>query len=171
MLPPRVCSACWIYGAKATQEFRSETQIEKGHGRIERRTLTASRELKGYAARTGAEQVFKLEREFKQMNTGKITPEVGDGITSLTAQAVGAKRLLEITRSHWGIESGLHYRRDVTLHEDRCRVRRGQVAHALAVINNLVLGLFARLGYARAPDARRHFAAHPDEAVNLVLRC
>jgi predicted transposase YbfD/YdcC len=154
----------------ATKEFRMETKIEKGHGRIEKRTLTASSELKDYVTWPYAEQVFKLERKFKQMNTGKITHEVVYGITSLTAKEAGAKRLLEITRSHWGIESGLHYRRDVTLHEDRCRVRRGQAAHALAVINNLVLGLFARLGYASAPEARRHFAAHPDEAVNLILK-
>jgi len=38
------------------------------------------------------------------------------------------------------------------------------------VINNLVLGLFALLGYTSAPEARRHFAAHLDEAVNLILR-
>jgi predicted transposase YbfD/YdcC len=155
----------------ATKDLRTETQVEKGHGRIEKRTLTASSELKGYVTWPYAEQVFKLEREFKQMNTGKIMHEVVYGITSLTAKEAGAKRLLEITRSHWGIESGLHYRRDVTLHEDRCRVRAGQAAHALAVINNLVLGLFARLGYTSAPEARRHFAAHLDEAVKLVLRC
>lgn len=155
----------------ATQDFRSEPKVEKGHGRIEKRTLTASSELKGYVTWPYAEQVFKLEREFTQMNTGKVTHEVVYGITSLTAKEAGAKRLLEITRSHWGIESGLHYRRDVTLHEDRCRVRTGQAPHALAVINNVVLGLFARLGYTSAPEARRHFAAHLDEAVNLVLRC
>lgn len=154
----------------ATKDFRSETKIEKGHGRIEKRTLTASSELKGYVTWPYAEQVFKLEREFKRMNTGQVTHEVVYGITSLTAKEAGAKRLLEITRSHWGIESGLHYRRDVTLHEDRCRVRTGQAPHALAVINNLVLGLFARLGYASVPEARRHFAAHLDEAVNLVLK-
>jgi len=154
----------------ATQDFRTEEKVEKGHGRIEKRRLTVSRELKGYVTWPYAEQVFKLEREFKQMNTGKLMQETVYGITSLTAQEAGAKRLLAITRSHWGIESGLHYRRDVTLHEDRCRVRRGKAPHALAVINNLVLGLFARLGYTSAPEARRHFAAHLDEAVNLVLR-
>jgi predicted transposase YbfD/YdcC len=155
----------------AMKDFRSETQVEKGHGRIEKRTLTASSELKGHITWPYAEQVFKLEREFKQVNTGKVMHEVVYGITSLTAQEAGAKRLLQITRRHWGIESGLHYRRDVTLHEDRCRVRRGHAAHALAVVNNLVLGLFARLGYTSAPEARRHFAAHLDEAAKLVLRC
>ena len=39
----------------------------------------------------------------------------------------------------------------------------------MAVINNVVLGLLARLGYTSAPEARRHFAAHFDEAVKLVL--
>jgi predicted transposase YbfD/YdcC len=153
----------------AAKDFRRAEKTEKGHGRIETRKLTASSELKGYLNWPYAEQGFKLEREFKQMNTGKITHEVVYGITSLTAQEAGAERLLEITRSHWGIESGLHYRRDVTLHEDRGRVRRGHAAHAIAVINNLVLGLFARLGYTSAPEARRHFAAHLEETVNLVL--
>jgi hypothetical protein len=49
-------------------------------------------------------------------------------------------------------------------------VRTGHAPQALAVINNLVLGLFARLGYTSAPEARRHLAAHLDEAVNLILR-
>jgi len=154
----------------ATQDFRSAEKVEKGHGRIEQRRLTVSSELKGYVDWPYAEQVFQLERTFKRMNTGKITHEVVYGITSLTAQEADAARLLEITRGHWGIESGLHYRRDVTLREDRCRVRTGHAPQALAVINNLVLGLFARLGYTSAPEARRHFAAHLDEAVNLILR-
>jgi predicted transposase YbfD/YdcC len=154
----------------ATQDFRATEKIEKGHGRLEQRTLTVSRELHGYLDWPYVEQVFKLEREFKQENTGKVTHEVVYGITSLTAQEADARRLLEITRAHWGIESGLHYRRDVTLHEDRGRVHQGHAAHAVAVINNVVLGLFARLGYTSAPEARRHFAAHLDEAVALILR-
>jgi hypothetical protein len=56
-----------------------------------------------------AEQVFKLERKFTQVNTGKVTHEVVYGITSLTAQEAGAKRRLEITRSHGGIENELPY--------------------------------------------------------------
>ena len=89
----------------ATTDFRTAEQVEKGHGRMEKRRLTVSSELKGYVDWPYAEQVFQLEREFKQMNTGTIMQEVVYGITSLTAQEAGAKRLLEITRSHWGIES------------------------------------------------------------------
>jgi predicted transposase YbfD/YdcC len=78
--------------------------------------------------------------------------------------------LLAITRGHWGIESGLHYRRDVTLREDRSRVRTGQAPQVLAAINNLVLGVFAHLADTSAHEARRHFAAHLEEAVHLVLQ-
>ena len=89
----------------ATEDFRRAEKTEKGHGRIEERTVTVSTELKGYVNWRYAEQGFKPEREFKEMNTGKITPEVVYGITSLTAKEAGADRLLEITRSHWGIET------------------------------------------------------------------
>jgi predicted transposase YbfD/YdcC len=144
--------------------------LEKGHGRIERRTLTVSSDLKGYIDWPYVEQVFKLEREFKQLTTGQVTQEVVYGVSSLTAAEVGADQLLAITRRHWGIENGLHYRRDVTLREDRSRLRTGQAPHMLAAINNLVLGVMAHLGYTNAPPARRHFAAHLEEAVHLVLR-
>jgi predicted transposase YbfD/YdcC len=154
----------------APKDLRSADTLEKGHGRIERRTLTVSRDLKGYVEWPDAEQVFKLEREFKHLTTGQLTQEVVYGVTSLTVPEADAARLLAITRGHWGIESGLHYRRDVTLREDRSRVRMGQAPQVLAAINNLVLGVFARLGYTRAPEARRHFAAHLNEAVNLVLQ-
>jgi len=150
--------------------LHSASTLEKGHGRLERRTLTVSCELKGYVDWPYAEQVFQLEREFKQLNTGQLTREVVYGVSSLTAAEADAARLLAITRRHWGIESGLHYRRDVTLHEDRSRVRTGQAPQMLAAINNLVLGVLARLGYTSAPQARRHFAAHMDEAVYLVLQ-
>jgi predicted transposase YbfD/YdcC len=152
------------------KDLRSTSTVEKGHGRLERRTLSGSSDLKGYVDWPYAEQVFQLEREFKQLNTGQFTREVVYGVSSLTPSEADAARLLAITRRQWGIESGLHYRRDVTLREDRSRVRTGQAPQVLAAINNVVLGFLARLGYTCAPQARRHFAAHVDEAVNVVLR-
>lgn len=154
----------------ATQDFRTAETVEKGHGRLERRTLTASSELKGYLDWPYAEQVFKLERHFERIKDGKITQEVVYGVTSLTAQEAGPGRLLQIVRTHWQIENGLHYRRDATLREDWCQVRMGHAAHALAVVNNLVLGLLARCGVKNVPQARRHYAAHFNEALALVLR-
>src|SRR5258708_622047 len=39
---------------------------------------------------------------------------VRSGVTSLAGYLADPKRLLTVTRSHWGSEHGLHHRRDVT---------------------------------------------------------
>lgn len=150
-------------------DFRTAETVEKGHGRIERRTITVSSALKDYLDWPAVEQVFKLERHFERVKDGKVMHQVVYGLTSLTAQEASPERLLELTRKHWEIENGLHYRRDDTLKEDRCTLRTGHAPQAMAVINNLVLGLLRRRGVKNVPDARRRFAAYPHEALELIL--
>jgi len=72
---------------------------------------------------------------------------------------------LQLSRSHWAIENRLHYVRDVTFNEDRCRVRSG--ARALAVIRNLVLYLIRSRGMS-VPEARENFREDRAEAIALV---
>jgi predicted transposase YbfD/YdcC len=153
-----------------TKDFRSKETVEKGHGRIERRKLTVSQELKGYLDWPGAEQVFKLERHFVRVADGHISDQTVYGITSLGATEANPVRLLQLVRSHWGIENGLHYRRDETLREDWCHLRRGQCGRLMATINNLVLGLLLTCGVKNVPQARRHYDAHHDEALELIFR-
>lgn len=152
------------------KDFRSVTTHDKGHGRIETRKLTASSMLKGFLDWPYAEQVFCLERRSVRVQDGKVTREITYGVTSLTAREADPARLLEITRGHWGIENGLHYRRDETLREDRCRLK-GHGAQMMAAINNLVLGLLLPRGVRNVPDARRYYAANPQDAVALVMGC
>lgn len=125
--------------------------------------------LKDYLNWPSAEQVFRLERHFVRIVDGKEMKEVSYGVTSLTRQEADADRLLQLSRGHWGIENQLHYRRDDTLREDRCRLK-GQGAQAMAVLNNLVLGLLRNTGFETVPDARRYYAANLQEAANLILR-
>jgi predicted transposase YbfD/YdcC len=151
------------------KDFRTATTRDKGHGRLERRTLTASSLLKDYVNWPYAEQVFRIERRFLRLRDGKLMEEVKYGVTSLTAAQASPERLLELVRAHWSIENGLHYRRDETFREDRCRLT-GQGARAMAVLNNLVLGLLRRRGVDNVPDARRYYAANLEEAAALILR-
>ena len=151
------------------KDFRTATTWDKGHGRLERRTLTASSLLKDYVNWPYAEQVFRIERRFLRIRDGKLTEEVKYGVTSLTAAEASPEQLLALERAHWSIENGLHYRRDETFREDRCRLT-GQGAHAMAVLNNLVLGLLRRRGVDNVPDARRYYAANLDEAAELILQ-
>jgi hypothetical protein len=102
------------------------------------------------------DQVFRLERRVWQR--GKERVEVRYGITSLPPDIAAAQRLMEMVRAEWGIENGLHHRRDVTLREDACQVRRRQAPAVLAVLNNLVLGLVLRTGKHHLAAAQRTFA-------------
>jgi len=151
------------------KDFQTAVTRGKGHGRQERRTLTGSSLLTEYLKWPACEQVFRLERRFERVSDGKVMTEVSYGITSLTSQEANADRLLAIARAHWSIENKLHFRRDDTLKEDRCRLK-GQGAQAMAAINNLVLGLLRKTSFETLPDARRYCAANLPAAVALVLR-
>jgi predicted transposase YbfD/YdcC len=136
-------------------DFTTATTVEKGHGRIEERTITVSRMLHDYANWPYLDQVFRLERRVTER--GKTTLEVRYGITSLPPQIASAERLLTVARSEWGIENGLHHRRDVSLQEDACQVRRGQAPQVLAALNNVVVGLVQQAGQRNLPATQRAF--------------
>lgn len=151
------------------KDFRSATRVNKHHGRIEVRTLTTSSQLNDFIAWPFVQQVFRLDRQITTLKTGMIRHEVVYGITSLSAELASPDQLLGMLRSYWRIENSLHYRRDVSLHEDATRFKSRSAAHNMATINNLVLALIAKANYPFVPAARRFFAAHPDRAVSLVL--
>jgi len=92
------------------------------------------------------------------------------GVTSLPTSVADAARLLRLVRGHWGIENGLHYRRDVTLAEDHALVRTGHAPHTLAARNNTVLALFARHHQHNVPTVQRRFSYHLERALARVSR-
>ena len=118
----------------------------------------------------GVAQVFKLERRTIILTTGEVRHEVVYGITSLSVDKAHPKRLMGLIRQYWGIENGLHYRRDKSLHEDATRMRNTNQAQNLAAINNLVLGLILAQGWRYLPEARRYYAGCLPAALNLVFR-
>jgi predicted transposase YbfD/YdcC len=151
------------------KDFRSETVTNKGHGRIEVRTLTTSSQLNDFLDWPFLQQVFKLDRSITVQKSGKTRHETVFGITSLSADQASPVQLLHMLRSYWQIENSLHYPRDVTLHEDQTRFKNHSAAHVMAIINNLVLGLIAHSNFPFVPSARRFYAAYPDQALELLL--
>ena len=150
-------------------DWRTDVSINKGHGRLENRFLQASTELNEFLARDwfGIEQVFSLRRRVE--HPLKCTQETVYGITSLTPKKANPSRLLAFSRDHWSIENRLHYRRDVSLGEDACQVRKGAAPHTLAVLNSFVLALFDFCHVSNAKQQMRRFDALPLQAVRLLL--
>jgi predicted transposase YbfD/YdcC len=153
-----------------SNDFSRAETIGKQHGRLEQRRITTSSMLAGELDWPGLRQVFKIDREIEEVRTGKKRSERVYGVSSLSDKQADARRLLEIVRKHWMIENGLHYRRDWSLREDYCRLRIGEAAQAMAVINNLVVGVVLRQGFKYLPDARRIYSARPLEGLKLILR-
>jgi predicted transposase YbfD/YdcC len=153
------------------KDFETAKSVNKGHGRIEQRILIVSSQLKDFLDWPYLEQVFKLERRFIFTKTGEVEQQVVYGITSLAREEITPQALLQMTRSYWGIENGLHYRRDVSLREDQTRMTRPNAARVMACLNNLVLGLLiGKKKYRYLPTARRFFAANPNQALALLTR-
>jgi predicted transposase YbfD/YdcC len=151
------------------KDFQSATITNKGHGRLEVRTLTTSSQLNDFLDWPFLQQVFQLERTITILKTNKTRQETIYGVTSLSADQAAPAQLLQMLRSYWQIENSLHYPRDVTLREDQTRFKKHSAAHNMAIINNLVLALTTRANFPFVPSARRFFAAHPLQALALLL--
>ena len=145
-------------------------RVDKAHGRLEVRHLRTSSELCDYLAPKwpGVAQVFQLHRQITRHN--QTTTEITYGLTSLPLVDLPPDRLLDMIRAHWHIENRLHWRRDVTLGEDACRVSLGQTPQVLAALNNTILALMDHLGVSNMAAQIREFAAHPDQALALILQ-
>lgn len=151
------------------RDWRTACTTEKGHERLSTRFIQVSTELNDFLARDWYEvgQVFCLRRRVEYPL--KCTQEYVYGITSLSPKLADARCLLDLIREHWSIENRLHYRRDVTLAEDACQVRKGSAPHVLAVLNSFVLALFDFWGVTNVKEYIRRLDAQPLQAVRLLL--
>ena len=157
---------------KLQTDFQCAEKVNCGHGRIEKRLIRTSSMLNEYLDWPGVEQVYYLERQFIWMRQGqayKTSQEVEVGITSLSRTKAPPERVLALRRQHWQIETGLHYRRDVTFHEDATRTTIDQSGSILSMVHNLVIALIKKAGFKNSAQGRRWFAGHIQEAFNLLI--
>jgi hypothetical protein len=132
---------------------------------------TVSSQLIDFLTWPYLQQVFQLQHRFVSTQSGEVQEQVVNGLTSLSRDEITPKKLLTKIRSYWKIENGLHYRRDVTLHEGRTRMTRRNARHVMACLNNLIIGLASsKTKFAYLPPARCFFDAHPTRAFALNSR-
>jgi hypothetical protein len=137
------------------------TTLEKGHGRRERRTLSATTALNEYLDWPGVAQVGRVDSVVDR--DGRRTEETRYFITSVPRAVAGAAELLRWARGHWTIENGSHYVRDVSLGEDASRVRKGSGPEVMAALRNLAVGVLRTTGVTSIAEALRRNAARVDD--------
>ena len=116
--------------------------VNKDHGRIETRECWAiSGEeslqfLRDHQQWTGLGTIAMVHNQ-RQVN-GETTTETRYYISSL---ANDAKKILQATRGHWGVENSLHWVLDVAMGEDDSRIRKGHAPQNMATLRRLALNL------------------------------
>jgi predicted transposase YbfD/YdcC len=148
--------------------FTCAETTQSGHGRVERRRLTASSALVGFSTWPAMEQAFQVERKVITKKTGECRHETVEGVTNLCADQATAAALLAYVQHHWGIETKSHWVRDVTFDEDRSQVRTGVLPEVLAAVRCATLGLLRVSGATNIAAACRYYAAQPWAALALL---
>jgi predicted transposase YbfD/YdcC len=141
---------------------------EKGHGRLETRSLTCGSAHIEDIDWPDVQQVVRRECERVIVKTGKCACEVTYGLVSLRPEEAGAAAIERLWRGHWTIENRLHYVRDVSFGEDAGHAAHGTTAHALAALRNGLLLLFRQAHWPSVPDALAHYGASVARAAALI---
>jgi predicted transposase YbfD/YdcC len=132
---------------------------DRGHGRIELRTLKAV--TVNHFGFPHAAQVLQVTRETRDLGTRRWRTVTVHAITSLPFAQASPARLADLLRGHWAIGNGLHYVRDVTFSEDASRVRTGIAPQVMATLRNLAIGALSRAGPVNLAAALRQHARDP----------
>lgn len=150
---------------------RCET-IEKGHGRIEKRTYYLSANLSGLAMAKEWPGLTGIGMCCTSVRKGETESlEIRYAITSLKNVEMFAHAL----RTHWSIENGLHYCLDVSFNEDHSRIRKDHAPENLAVVRHFALSALKQLPTPKRASIKRKrkicaFDTHLlASAVDLIL--
>ena len=139
---------------------------EKGHGRVDIRSIRVSSELKGYSDWPGLEQVFEIRRRWQ--SKGEWHEAVRYGVTSLPATIAIPERLLKLKRGHWTIENGLHYVKDVTMGEDKSMAHCDNGPKIMAALRNTAVSLLRHAGFSTIAARMRYNSTHPQAALEVL---
>jgi predicted transposase YbfD/YdcC len=148
------------------QQLDKHRSVDKGHGRVEIREIEVSSRLDGYLDWPHFKQAIRIKRT--RVVKGERSEEYSFFITSLSREQANARDLLSLQRGHWGIENRLHWVRDVTMGEDKCRAKSGCIPQNLAAFRNAALTLLRSQGYKEIASTLRQLAANPRKLVAIL---
>ena len=133
------------FAAAPAEILGTATDLDKGHGRIEERTVTISREadwlsgdrrFPGELRLPGVKTIIKLRSRTELKDRCRTDTRYYISSATLNAEAAA-----QAVRGHWGIENRLHWVLDVVFREDQARIRTGHGAKNMAVVRHFAINL------------------------------
>jgi predicted transposase YbfD/YdcC len=132
-----------------------ETAVDndKGHGRVEQRSVSVSREVDWLQG----ERRFPGEWRLPAVTTlVRVCARTGfadrcrvETRYDVSSAALSAKHAADAVRGHWAIENSLHWVLDVVFADGQARVRKGHGAQNMAAVRHFAINLV------RAPQLKK----------------
>ena len=165
--------AAFVAAPSGTLE--TDTDLDKGHGRLERRVVSLIREvdwLEGDRRFPGEIRLpepaclVRVEAHTERRRTREPQTETRYYITSAK---LSAARAAQAIRGHWGIENRLHWVLDVVFSDDQSRLRKGHGAQNMALVRRFALNLVRSAADKRSIKLRRKIAGWAPDYLEQLL--
>jgi predicted transposase YbfD/YdcC len=147
--------------------------LDKGHGRIERRTVTVASEVDWL----GGDRRFPGELRLPDVAAiirVRSRTELKDRCRFdtryfITSATLDARRAGAVVRGHWAIENSLHWTLDVVFKDDQSRLRKGHGAKNMAVVRHFAINLVRAANDKRSIKSRRKVAGWDTNYLETLL--
>ena len=126
--------------------LRAET-FEKGHGRIEYRSVEMTAILPWQTGWPHTHTVCRITRKRKKIRRGEIISKSYEEVLYVASFAIDKytpEKVLSFSRGHWGIENSLHHRKDRSMDEDRNRAAASKSGRTMCYLRSLSALIFNR---------------------------
>lgn len=161
------------FAAAPAEALDTATDWDKGHGRIEERAVTVSREtawldgdrrFPGELRLPGIATIIKVRSRTELKDRCRSDTRYYISSANLTAEAAA-----EAVRGHWGIENRLHWVLDVVFNEDQARLRTGHGAKNMAVVRHFAINLVRAMADKKSIKLRRKAAGWDVRYLESIL--
>jgi predicted transposase YbfD/YdcC len=155
-------------GNEASWAGHSHTWTERGHGRIDRRTIRVAPVERGDGIEfPGAAQIAMTIRRTTPTNKDrKGSKEIAFTITSLPAHETTPAQLGAYQQGHWGSESR-HWILDVVFGEDANQTSTPRAVQNLSTLRHTAYETIKAAGHANTAYARRDLRDRKDDALAM----
>lgn len=120
-----------------------DSEFDKGHGRIEQRTVTLAREvgwLSGERRFPGELRLPDVAAIIRVQSKAELKDRCRfETRYYITSAKFDANAAAQAVRGHWSIENQLHWVLDVVFQDDQSRLRKGHGAKNMAVIRHFAI--------------------------------
>jgi predicted transposase YbfD/YdcC len=154
-------------------DLDSVIDVDKGHGRIEQRTVTIAHEVDWLNGERRFPGELRLPNVATIIRIGSRTELKDHGRREtryyVSSAKLSARRAADAVRSHWAIENSLHWVLDVAFGDDQSRLRTGHGAKNMAVVRHFAINLVRAINDKRSIRLRRKRATwQPDYLVSIL---